>query len=96
MRWGADQRGFAMMALITMIFVLGLVGALVLHLVGKEQALGAVRVHGLESRYIAEGGAFASRAALIVLMGDNPIGETTVDPSLNGATLAGWCAARTP
>lgn len=93
MRGRADQRGFAMMALITMIFVLGLVGALVLHLVGKEQALGAVRVRGLESRYVAEGGGFASRAALMVLMGDNPVGTTTVDPSLTGATLANWYAA---
>jgi hypothetical protein len=82
-----------MMALITMIFVLGLVGALVLHLVGKEQALGAMRVRGLESRYVAEGGGFASRAALMVLMGDNPVGTTTVDPSLTGATLANWYAA---
>ncbi len=90
---GADQRGFVMMALITMIFVVGLVGALVLHLVGKEQALGAVRVRGLESRYIAEGGGFATRAALMVLMGDNPVGTTTVDPSLTGATLANWYAA---
>jgi len=93
MRGRADQRGFAMMALITMIFVLGLVGALVLHLVGKEQALGAMRVRGLESRYVAEGGGFASRAALMVLMGDNPVGTTTVDPSLTGATLANWYAA---
>lgn len=90
------QRGMALMAVLTVIFILSLLGALILYLSGKEMGLSALRVIGAQSMYIAEGGAFSGRAALMALMGADPIGQATVDPSLDNATLSPWYADGDP
>ncbi|MDI6771837.1 MAG: DUF4900 domain-containing protein [bacterium] len=90
------QRGMALMAVLTVIFILSLLGALILYLSGKEMGLSSLRVIGAQSMYIAEGGAFSGRAALMALMGADPIGQATVDPSLDNATLSPWYADGDP
>ena len=88
----AREQGMALMGILVTVLVLTLVGGLVLHLVGKEVALSAARLYGLQSLHVAEGGAFAARAALMVLMGISPAGRVTVDPSLTGTLLSTWYA----
>lgn len=82
----------ALVAVLTVIFILSLLGALILYLSGKEMGLSGLRVIGAQSMYIAEGGAFSGRAALMALMGADPIGQSTVDPSLDPTTLLTWYA----
>ena len=86
------QRGIVMVSLLAMILVLTILAALVLFLSGKETALSGLRAAGNESLYVAEGGGFSARAALMVYMNAFPQGRTTVDPSLDTATAAGWYA----
>jgi hypothetical protein len=89
---GSAERGLILMSLLSMIFVLTVLAALVLYLTGKETALTGVRAAGNESLYTAEGGAYAARAALMAYLNIFPVGQTTVDPSLNTATTAAWYA----
>jgi hypothetical protein len=86
------ERGLVMLSLLSMILVLTILAALVLYLSGKETALSGIRAAGNESLYVAEGGGFSARAALMVYMNHFPQGRTTVDPSLGTATTAGWYA----
>ena len=86
------ERGLVMLSLLSMILVLTVLAALVLFLSGKETALSGVRAAGNESLYVAEGGSYAGRAALMAYMNAYPIGSTTVDPSLSTTTAAGWYA----
>ena len=74
----SGQRGLAMVAVLTVIFVLTVLSALVLYLSGKEIGLSAVRLLGAQSLNIAEGGAFSGRAALMALMCADPVGATSV------------------
>ncbi|MBM3471281.1 MAG: DUF4900 domain-containing protein [Armatimonadetes bacterium] len=90
------ERGMALFAVLTVIFILSLLGALILYLSGKEMGLSALRVIGAQSMYIAEGGAFSGRGALMALMGADPIGQSTVDPSLDGAIMLDWYADGVP
>jgi hypothetical protein len=87
-----DERGFAMAAVLIVILILAAISAQVLYLSGKEVGLGAVRLLGTQSMYAAEGGGFAGRSALMALMNADPLGVTTVDPTLDGVTLANWYA----
>jgi hypothetical protein len=87
------ERGLIMMGLLSMILVLTVLAALILSLSGKETALSGVRLSGTESLYVAEGGAYGGRAALMAYMNAYPVGSTTVDPSLNSATAATWYAS---
>ena len=86
------ERGLVMLSLLSMILVLTVLAALVLLLSGKETALSGVRMAADESLYIAEGGSYAGRAALMAYMNAYPAGVTTIDPSLNTTTTAGWYA----
>src|SRR3990172_1007486 len=88
-----DQRGLAMMSVITVIFVLAIISAIVLYVSGKEIALSRVRLMGAQSLNIAEGGAYSARAALMAFMNGDPIGVSTVDASLTGTMLSNWYAA---
>lgn len=87
-----DQRGLALMAALITIMILAIMSALVLYISGKEIALSAVRMLGAQSMHIAEGGAYSARSTLMALMNADPIGVTTVDPSLDGTALANWYA----
>jgi hypothetical protein len=86
----------ALMSVLTIVFVLAILSALVLYLGGKELGLSAVRLLGAQSLYVAEGGAVAARSALMALMNAGPVGITTVDNSLTAATLNAWYAAGAP
>jgi len=86
------ERGLIMMGLLSMILVLTILAALILFLSGKETALTGARLAGSESLYIAEGGAYAGRAALMAYMNAYPVGVTSVDPSLTMTTASGWYA----
>lgn len=86
------ERGIVMLSLLSMILVMTVLAGLVLYLSGKETALSGIRAAGNESLYVAEGGGFSARAALMVLMNAFPQGRTTIDPSLDTATTAGWYA----
>jgi hypothetical protein len=85
-----DARGLALMSVLIMVFVLGVIAALVIYLSGKEVALTAVRRLGAQSLYIAEGGAMSSRSALMAYMNADPIGAATFDATLTATVLAGW------
>ncbi len=89
---GRAEHGMIMMGVLSMILVLTILAALVLFLSGKETALSGVRLSGSESLYIAEGGAYGGRAALMAYMNAYPVGVTSVDPSLSTTTAAAWYA----
>jgi hypothetical protein len=91
-----SRGGFALVSALLVIFVLVILGALILYLSGKEIALSATRMTGVQGLNIAEGGGVAARAALMVLMGANPTDVVTVDASLSGTTLASWYAGGDP
>lgn len=87
-----DERGLALMGVLAVVLVMAILGALVLHLSGKEVAFSALRLLGNQGIYLAEGGAYAARAALMAFMNADPIGVTTVHPSVDGMLLASWFA----
>lgn len=94
-RHSSGQRGLALISALTTILILAIISGLVLYLAGKEVGLTTMRTLGAQSMYIAEAGAVRARSALMVLMHADPVGQVAwrrVDPSLNGATLAGWYA----
>jgi hypothetical protein len=87
------QAGLALVSALTTIMILAILSGLVLYLAGKEIGLSTTRMLGAQSMYIAEAGAVRGRSALMVLMNADPVGQTNLDASLDGATLAGWYAA---
>lgn len=91
-----DQRGLALMSVLTIVFVLAILSALVLYLSGKELGLSAVRLLGAQSLYVAEGGAVSARSALMAFMNADPLGVATVDASLSAGNLLGWFAGGNP
>lgn len=93
---GTDQRGMALLSVLVVILVLALLGGLVLYLAGQESQLSTVRYRAAQSLNIAEGGAWAARAALMALMNADPTDATVVDPSLDGTTMQSWWAGGNP
>ena len=75
-----------------MILVLTVLAGLVLYLSGKETALSGVRAAGNESLYVAEGGGYSARAALMAYMNAYPVGVSSIDPSLSTSTASTWYA----
>jgi hypothetical protein len=86
----------ALMSVLTIIFILAILSALVLYLSGKELGLSAVRLRGAQSLYVAEGGAVSARSALMAFMNADPLGVATVDASLSAGNLLGWFAGGNP
>lgn len=80
-----NQRGFALLSVLTVIFVLVMLGSIILYLSGKEIALSAFRLSGAQSLAIAEGGATNARAALMALMNSDPIRFPPDDPPLHAS-----------
>ncbi len=89
------ERGLVMLSLLSMILVLSVLAGLVLYLSGKETALSGVRMAGNESLYIAEGGGYSGRAALMAYMNAYPANVTSIDPSLSTSTTSTWYAGGT-
>lgn len=90
------ESGLALMSVLMMVFVLTILSAMVIYLSGKEIALSASRLAGAQSLSVAEGGAYSARSTLMALMGADPAGVATIDPSLTGTTLANWYAGGAP
>lgn len=67
-----DERGMALLSVLVVILVLALLGGLVLYLSGQESQLSTVRYRAAQSLNIAEGGAWAARAALMALVNADP------------------------
>jgi len=99
-RRGWDERGFAMIAVLSVMLVLTVLSLLVLHITGKEVRLGGVRRLGAQSIYLAEGGGNAARAALMAFMNQNPVDLAAnwfmVDGALTEALLESWYSAGNP
>jgi len=95
MKFLRSERGFAMVAVLSVLLVLTVLSALVLYVSGKEIRLGAARRLGSQSIYIAEGGGFAARSALMVLVNEDPSDIVSIDSSLTGTILNTWYAAGT-
>lgn len=66
------QTGMALLSVLVVILVLALLGGLVLYLSGQESQLSTVRYRAAQSLNIAEGGAWAARAALMALVNADP------------------------
>ena len=94
-RHRSDQRGLALISALTAILILAILSGLVLYLAGKEVGLTTMRTLGAQSMYIAEAGAVRTRSTLMAFMNADPLGVTSLDPSLDGATLANWYAGGT-
>jgi len=83
-------------AVLIVVFALTVLSALLLYISGKEIGLSAVRARGAEAMTIAEGGAYAGRAALMAVMNTGAAAPTVrVDISLNGPVLENlWAGGR--
>jgi len=96
--WG--ERGFAMIAVLSVMIVLTVLSLLVLHVTGKEVRLGGVRRLGAQSIYLAEGGGNAGRAAMMAFLNQNPVDPNQVwfrvHDTLTEAILDTWYAAGNP
>ncbi len=66
------QGGMALLSVLVVILVLSLLGGLVLYLSGQESQLSTVRYRAAQSLNIAEGGAWAARAALMAAVNADP------------------------
>ncbi len=87
-----DQSGLALVTVLTLVFVLIVLSALVLDLASKEMKMTASRRIGAQSFYIAEGGAVSARAALLAYMSSDPVGITGLDPTLSVTNEVSWFA----
>ncbi|MDR7414940.1 MAG: DUF4900 domain-containing protein [Armatimonadota bacterium] len=76
-----DERGVALISVLVVILILTLLGGLVLYLSGQEGGISRVRYRGTQSLAIAEGGAWAARAALMALVNANPADKATLRTS---------------
>jgi type II secretory pathway pseudopilin PulG len=77
-----DQAGMALLSVLVVIMVLALLGGLVLYLAGQESQLSTVRYRAAQSLNIAEGGAWAARAALMAVVNADPQDAATLDVNL--------------
>jgi hypothetical protein len=94
LRWRKDQRGFALVAVLSILVVLTVLGGLLLHVVTKETRLGALRRVGAQSLYLAEAGGYAARAGLMALVSEDPQGQASLDPvEVTAGALSTWYAA---
>lgn len=87
-----DQRGFALVAVLSVLVVLTVLGGLLLHIVTKETRLGALRRLGAQSLYLAEAGGYAARAGLMVLTNEDPQGQVALAGTVTQSQLNTWYA----
>jgi hypothetical protein len=67
-----NERGMALLSVMIIVFILSLIGGLIIYLAGQDEGFSRVRYRGTQAFYVAEGGAWASRAALLALLGIQP------------------------
>jgi len=90
-----DQGGMALLSVLVVIMVLALLGGLVLYLAGQESQLSTVRYRAAQSLHIAEGGAWAARAALMAIVNADPQDAATLTVDL-AEDLERWYANGNP
>lgn len=89
-----DERGVALLSVLVVILILSLLGGLLLYLTGQEAGISRVRYRGAQSLAIAEGGAWAARAALMALVNADPTDKATL--SANPFDLYNWYSTQSP
>ncbi len=95
MRRLRDQAGMALLSVLVVMLVLALLGGLVIYLSGQESQLSTVRYRAAQSLNVAEGGAFAARAALMALLNADPQDAAQLTADLL-TTASGWYAGGNP
>lgn len=95
MRRLRDQTGMALLSVLVVILVLALLGGLVLYLSGQESQLSTVRYRAAQSLNVAEGGAWAARAALMAAVNADPTDAARFTADLTTAAV-GWYAGGNP
>ncbi len=88
----SDERGVALISVLVVILILSLLGGLLLYLSGQEAGISRIRYRGAQSLAIAEGGAWAGRAALMAVVNADPIDLTRVDQAVQPGILLDWFA----
>ncbi|MER3460760.1 MAG: hypothetical protein C4303_06455 [candidate division GAL15 bacterium] len=91
MRARKEQAGMALLSVLIAILVLSLLGGLVLYLSGQESQLSTVRYRAAQSLNIAEGGAWAARAALMAVLNADPTDAAQFTADIS-STVPGWYA----
>jgi len=86
-----DQAGMALLSVLVVIMVLALLGGLVLYLAGQESQLSTVRYRAAQSLNIAEGGAWAARAALMAVVNADPTDAAVFTADMSTTAVA-WYA----
>jgi type II secretory pathway pseudopilin PulG len=86
-----DQAGMALLSVLVVIMVLALLGGLVLYLAGQESQLSTVRYRAAQSLNIAEGGAWAARAALMAVVNADPTDAADFEGDMATAAVT-WFA----
>jgi hypothetical protein len=89
-----DERGVALISVLVVILILSLLGGLLLYLSGQEAGLSRVRYRGAQSLAIAEGGAWAARAALMALVNADPADASIL--LVDETTMRSWYEAQNP
>ncbi len=95
MRRLREQAGMALLSVLVVILVLALLGGLVLYLSGQESQLSTVRYRAAQSLNIAEGGAWAARAALMAAVNADPTDAARFTGDLTSAAVE-WYAGGNP
>lgn len=85
----------ALLSVLVVILVLALLGGLVLYLSGQESQLSTVRYRAAQSLNIAEGGAWAARAALMAAVNADPTDAARFTGDLTAAAVD-WYAGGNP
>ncbi|MCS7173251.1 MAG: DUF4900 domain-containing protein [Armatimonadetes bacterium] len=89
-----DEGGVALISVLVVILVLTLLGGLLLYLSGQEGGISRVRYRGAQSLAIAEGGAWAARAALMAVVNADPTDKASL--SASPGELQNWFLRQSP
>ncbi len=90
-----DARGVALVSVLVVILILSLLAGLLLYLSGQEAGISRVRYRGVQSLAIAEGGAWAGRAALMAVVNADPTDKANFMADLS-TTAVIWYAGGIP
>jgi len=89
-----SERGVALLSVLVVILILSLLGGLLLYLSGQEAGISRVRYRGSQSLAIAEGGAWAARAALMAVVNADPTDKASL--RANPFDLYNWYSVQSP
>jgi len=89
-----SERGVALLSVLVVILSLSLLGGRLLYLSGQEAGISRVRYRGSQSLAIAEGGAWAARAALMAVVNADPTDKASL--RANPFDLYNWYSVQSP